>query len=173
MHDGEANSLRPIELSDLEKILSWRNDPEVRRYMYTQHVITLEEHRNWFERIANDRQKHALIFQMADHPAGFVSFSELPGGGVAEWGFYTAPDAPKGMGYKLGCAALTYAFGQLEMHKVAGQALAFNTRSIQFHRDLGFEQEGTLREHRFDGERYHDVVCFGLVRQKWQEKVLT
>ena len=79
-----------------------------------------------------------------------------------------APDAPKGSGRQLGRAALNHAFRQLKFHKVCGQALAYNQRSIQFHQSLGFEQEGILRDQHFDGERYHHVICFGLLSHEWQ-----
>jgi len=153
---------------DLELVLSWRNDPEVRRYMYTQHKITLDEHQDWFERTQQDQRKQLLIFESDNQPLGFINFSESANGGIADWGFYAAPDAPKGSGRQLGQAALNHAFTQLKLHKVCGRALAFNERSIHFHQSLGFQQEGTLRDQHFDGERYHHVICFGLLSHEWQ-----
>jgi UDP-4-amino-4,6-dideoxy-N-acetyl-beta-L-altrosamine N-acetyltransferase len=147
--------------ADLERVLAWRNHPDVRRYMFTQHEITLDEHRLWFERTLQDPKKHLLIFEVNQQPQGFVNFNETGNGGIADWGFYVAPDAPRGSGQQLGCAALSHAFTQLNLHKVCGQALAYNERSIQFHHSLGFQQEGTLRDQHFDGQRYHHVICFG------------
>jgi RimJ/RimL family protein N-acetyltransferase len=97
-----------------------------------------------------------------------VNFNETGNGGIADWGFYAAPAAPKGSGRQLGHAALSHAFTQLKLHKVCGEALAYNQRSIQFHQSLGFQQEGTFRDQHFDGERYHHVICFGLLSYEWQ-----
>ncbi len=160
--------LRPMVLADLEMVLAWRNDPEVRRYMYTQHEIGLDEHRRWFEVSSANPSRHLLVFESKGVPLGFVNFNCLGGGMVADWGFYAAPDAPKGTGRQLGQTALQYAFTVLGLHKVCGQALAYNERSISFHRRLGFQQEGLLRDQHFDGERYHALVCFGLLQQEWQ-----
>ena len=154
--------------ADLERVLAWRNHPDVRRYMYTQHEITLEEHQRWFERTLPDPKKHLLIFEVNHLPLGFVNFNETGNGGIADWGFYVARDAPKGSGRQLGCAAISHAFTQLKLHKVCGQALAYNQRSILFHQSLGFQQEGTLREQHFDGKRHHHVICFGLLSHEWQ-----
>jgi len=154
--------------ADLERVLAWRNHPDVRRYMYTQHEITLDEHQRWFERSLPDPKKNLLIFEANHQPLGFVNFNETGSGGIAAWGFYAAPDAPKGSGRQLGRAALDHAFTQLKLHKVNGQALAYNERSIQFHQTLGFQQEGILRDQHFDGERYHHVICFGLLGHEWQ-----
>lgn len=162
------SQIRPMVHADLERVLAWRNHPDVRRYMYTQHEITLDEHQRWFERTLTDTRKNLLIFEDTHQPQGFVNFNETGNGGIADWGFYAAPEAPKGSGRRLGRAALNHAFTQLKIHKVCGQALAYNQHSIQFHQSLGFQQEGSLRDQHFDGERYHDVICFGLLCHEWQ-----
>lgn len=154
--------------TDLECVLAWRNHPDVRRYMYTQHEITRDEHQRWFDRALSNPKKHLLVFEMNHQPLGFVNFNEAENGGIADWGFYAAPDAPKGSGRQLGYAALNHAFAQLKLHKVCGQALAYNERSIQFHQSLGFQQEGVLRDQHFDSVRYHNAICFGLLRNEWQ-----
>ena len=165
---GKVHTLiRPMTHADLERVLAWRNHPDVRSHMYTQHQISLAEHQRWFERTLLDPKKHLLIFETNHQPLGYVNISETGKGGVSDWGFYAAPDAPKGSGQQLGRAALNYAFTQLKLHKVCGQALAHNERSIQFHQSLGFQQEGILRDQHFDGERYHHVNCFGLLCTEW------
>lgn len=160
--------VRPMTHQDLERVLAWRNHEEVRRYMYTQHEISLAEHVRWFERASQDACRHLLVFESNAVPQGFISLHQIAPGGVADWGFYAAPDAPKGAGRQLGQAALRYAFTQASLHKLCGQALAYNERSIKFHLSLGFQQEGILREQHFDGQNYHDVVCFGLIAAEWQ-----
>lgn len=160
--------IRPMVHVDLERVLAWRNHPDVRRYMYTQHEITLNEHQRWFERSLLDPKKHLLIFEVSQHPLGFVNFNETGNGGIADWGFYLAPAAPKGSGRQLGRAALNHAFTQLKLYKVCGESLAYNQRSVQFHQSLGFQQEGTLRDQHFDGERYNNVICFGLLSYEWK-----
>lgn len=160
--------LRPMAHEDLALVFAWRNHPEIRRYMYTQHEITLHEHQHWFERALPDPKKHLLIFESNQQPIGFVNLNASGNARVADWGFYIAPSAPKGSGRQLGRAALNYAFGQLALHKVCGEALAFNQRSVQFHQALGFQQEGISREQHFDGSAYHHVIRFGLLSQEWQ-----
>lgn len=160
--------MRRMRQADLEQVLAWRNHPDVRRFMYTQHEISLEEHISWFERASQDARRHLLVHEQGGVALGFVNLHEVGAGGIVDWGFYAAPDAPKGTGRQLGRQALLYAFGELGLHKVCGQALAFNEPSIRFHLRLGFQQEGVLREQHFDGERYHDIVCFGLLAAEWK-----
>lgn len=167
MIDIDACKVRKMETTDLEKVLEWRNHLEVRKYMYTQHTITLEEHKKWFQAASNDEKRHLLMFEKNEEPLGFINITEVENGGIADWGFYLSPQAPKGIGQALGKTALNYAFQKASLHKICGQALAFNQRSIAFHLKLNFEQEGILRHQHFDGENYHDVVCFGLLASEW------
>lgn len=169
MTTTETDWLRRMEDGDLEQVLAWRNHPEIRSFMYTRHQITLDEHRAWFLKASVDPSRSLFIFERDGISCGFVNFHLTGEGGVADWGFYAAPDAPQGTGRGLGTLALKHAFVEMQLHKVCGQALGFNERSIRFHQRLGFTREGTLREQHFDGERYHDVVCFGLLAREWKK----
>ena len=160
--------VRPLTHQDLEQVLVWRNHPDVRRYMLTQHEISLEEHTRWFHRASQDPSRHLLLFENGAVPLGFVHIHQIAPGGVADWGFYVAPDAPRGTGRQLGRAALHHAFVQAGLHKLCGQALASNERSIRFHLSQGFQQEGILRQQHFHEQRYQDIWCFGLLASEWQ-----
>lgn len=138
--------------------------------MLSQHEIGLDEHRRWFERAASDSSKCLLVVEESNQPLGFVHFSGVAPGGVAEWGFYAVPGAPKGTGRKLGRAALAHGFAQLALHKVCGQVLDFNEASIRFHLGLGFVQEGVLRQQVRIGSAYRDLICFGLLKHEWTMK---
>lgn len=162
-----AGCMRIMQEEDLPIVLQWRNHQEVRRFMYSQHEISLEEHQRWFSQVSGEPNRHLLIYQCEGLPLGFVNFHQLRSSAVAEWGFYLAPDAARGTGMRLGQAALDYAFNQLALHKVCGEALDYNQRSQRFHQKLGFSEEGILRDHYFDGSRYHAVHCFGLLASEW------
>lgn len=157
--------------ADLEKILAWRNRPDVRANMLTQHEISLAEHRQWFERSLQDQTRSLLIVEENHLQLGFVHFSGVAAGAIANWGFYAAPDVARGTGLKIGMAALAFAYETLALHKVCGQALAFNIASIRTHEKLGFRQEGTLRQQHRINDTYHDLVCFGLLQGEWQAEL--
>lgn len=168
MMNHEITRLRPMLDSDLELVLSWRNHPDIRRYMYTQHEISLDEHTNWFNKASMDPTYSLLIFEVGNRPLGFVNIQIIKDM-VADWGFYTSPDAPKGIGLKLGKSALDYAFNNIGLHKLCGQALGYNEASKRFHLRLGFNEEGLLKQHHFDGHKYHDVICFGLIKSDYKQ----
>ena len=94
-----VQKLRPMKEFDLEKVLQWRNHPEVRRYMYTTHEISLDEHRNWFVSASENPAVELLIYEQDDKARGFVNITRTRCWQVADWGFYLAPDAPRGSGF--------------------------------------------------------------------------
>lgn len=159
--------VRRMTVDDLEQVLAWRNHPDVRQYMFTRHEISLAEHSNWFMSALQDQKRHLLVFEIDKEPTGFINIHEIADGGIADWGFYASPDAPKGTGRALGNAALSYAFKTIRAHKLCAQVLSFNERSSHFHQSLGFHREGVLRQQHYDGENYHDVICFGLLSNEW------
>lgn len=164
MRETMSVRIRPMAVVDLAKVLSWRNEPGVRRCMITQHELSMEEHRRWFDRTSGDATRQNLIVEEGEAPLGVAQFSGVTVGGIAEWGFYLVSGARPGAGRTLGVAALGYAFGTLQLHKVCGQVLEYNERSIRFHERLGFVREGVLRKHVMIDGVYHDLVCFGLLR---------
>jgi UDP-4-amino-4,6-dideoxy-N-acetyl-beta-L-altrosamine N-acetyltransferase len=149
-------------------VLAWRNRPEVRSAMLTQHEIRLDEHRQWFEHASLDPTRCLLIAEEAGQPLGYVHFSGVAAGGVSAWGFYTAAGAPPGSGSRLGRAALDHAFNVRGVRKVCAQVLATNVASLRFHRKLGFVEEGALREQQQIEDTYYDLICFGLLRREWR-----
>jgi len=162
--------LRAIDESDLDRLLSWRNSEQVRRFMYSSQLIKREEHLRWFEAIRHDQKRYPLIFVRDETPCGYVNIGPIKPGGIAAWGFYAAPDAPPGTGHRMGQCALKYAFETLHLHKLCGEALGYNEASQRFHRRLGFIQEGDLVDQHFDGSAYHNVICFGLTVDQWRQQ---
>ena len=160
--------LRPLRGGDLETVRAWRNHPSVREFMYSKHTIDRAEHERWFERTMADPDTHLLIFERNQVPSGFLNVSVADKiSRRATWGFYLAPTASRGSGYQLGMHALTFVFADLKMHKLWGEVLISNERSIHFHQRLGFHREALLRDHYFDGSQYHDVLGFGLLANEW------
>jgi UDP-4-amino-4,6-dideoxy-N-acetyl-beta-L-altrosamine N-acetyltransferase len=156
--------------ADLEAVLVLRNRIEVRRYMLTQHEISNDEHLLWFKRSSRNPNKKLLVLEIEKKCCGFVQFEETKYPGVSDWGFYTDPDSPKGTGKMLGIYALAHAFENEGVYKICGQALNNNLPSIEFHKSLGFAQEGIFRNHHFDGLEFHDLICFGIHKSEFAKE---
>ncbi|MDD2367120.1 MAG: UDP-4-amino-4,6-dideoxy-N-acetyl-beta-L-altrosamine N-acetyltransferase [Desulfuromonadaceae bacterium] len=162
-------NLRHIEREDLEKILRWRNSERIRKNMYTDHVISADEHMAWFERSKVQNSNLHLIFEVKEKPAGLLYFTDIDmNNSKSYWGFYIGEtDLPHGSGKALGVLGLAYAFKQLNIRKLCGEAFAFNDASIRFHKKLGFAEEGRLIKHILRRGTYEDVVLFATFHEDW------
>lgn len=162
--------LRPMTEDDLELVLKWRNAPPVRSFMLTQQEISLDDHRVWFASASRNSARALLVFEVGGEPLGHMNFKIDLSDEIADWGFYAAPDAPKGTGRAMGSKALEYGFTTLRLHKICGQVLGFNTASRKMHETLGFRREGILREQKQMNGVWRDLVCYGLLAQEWSAR---
>lgn len=173
----EKCSLRPIVKSDLEIILEWRNSDRVRPYMFNDQIISLAEHYQWFERSQTDLGSKHLIFEYESKPLGVVNITQIDmPNAKCYWGFYVGvPETPKGTGLVMGYLGLEYIFNKLSMRKLCGEILEFNIPSINFHKKLGFQEEGCFKYHVLKNGTYENVVCMALFKESWlqiQEKII-
>lgn len=164
--------LRPLTESDLSIMLEWRNAPAVRENMYTKHEISEEEHRKWFARQQNDEHSRWYIYEdEMNKPEGVVYFTQYqPKQQNSFWGFYASPNAKAGTGSRILLEALDHAFFKLGLHKLNGEALIKNTKSIGIHKKMGFQEEGVFRDFHFDGKYFFDVIRLGILKSEWINK---
>jgi UDP-2,4-diacetamido-2,4,6-trideoxy-beta-L-altropyranose hydrolase len=156
--------LRPMEEHDLALVLKWRNTPSIREHMLNSHDITPNDHLAWFRSAGMDPDRQLLIAEWMGCPIGFVQFSGLREKLQSEWGFYAAPNAPKGSGTLLGRLALRHAFDNLMLPKLRGRVLPENIASINFHLKLGFRPKATNDELA----SCEPLLSFELLREEWK-----
>ena len=162
-----GQNLRAMTCDDLEQVFSWRNHPQIRQAMCNRSEISWDDHCKWFNKISSNPSHQALIYEENGVALGFVQFTGVMPGATVDWGFYASPMAPKGVGLRLGRLAIDFAFGDLMIHKVCGEVFVENQASINLHRNLGFSEEGVLREQKRIGLRYKNQILFGLLKREW------
>lgn len=164
----EQGRLREMEENDLTMVLEWRNQKRVRENMYSNHLISEEEHRQWYatlDRVTNEY----LVFEFDEQPVGLSYFNRLnPIHKRAEWGFYLGgTDLPRGTGTLMGLLSLDYGYEQLELIKIYGEVLDYNQASQKLFERLGFNQDGVLRQHFSRDDQWFDVVVFSQLKDEW------
>lgn len=159
---------------DLVTVLQWRNSERIRNNMFNDNVITMEEHKSWFQRIKSSPEHCYKIFEKNAKPLGLVYFTEIDRDNlVCDWGFYLGvASLPKGTGLVMGFLGIDFAFNRLGLQKLHGEVLAFNIPSIKFHERLGFVLEYKLLKQIYRNGKYEDVFCFELKNIQW-EKICT
>lgn len=166
----EGYQFRNICEEDINKVLKWRNSDRIRACMFTDDIITEEQHLTWFQKVIKNDSDIIKIFLVQNRPVGVVSFTDIDKrNNKCSWGFYLGEeDLPKGTGLVMGYLGLEYAFEQMNVRKLCGQVLATNTASIKFHQKLGFSEEGRFLRHILKNNEYVDVICYAVFKDNWQ-----
>jgi UDP-4-amino-4,6-dideoxy-N-acetyl-beta-L-altrosamine N-acetyltransferase len=168
----ERACLIDLDESHLQLVLNWRNQVHIRNVMFHDEVITFEEHQKWFNKLKGDDRTIVKIFSLNDILLGIVSFTKIDyKNEKCSWGFYIGEkEAPKGSGTILGFLALKFIFEQVRLRKVCAEIIDHNEKSIHFHRKLGFQKEGVLKEHVLKNCEHLDIILMALFNQEWREK---
>ena len=162
--------LRPVSASDCEQIHEWRTMHEVAAYMYSDHEISLDEHRRWFKGLLADPNRDYRIIQVDGEDVGLVCLFGLDRHhGRISWGFYLVSPTirGKGVGSWVEFTVLDEVFVRRGLRKLCCEVLAFNDVVVAMHQKFGFTLEGTLRAHVHKAGEYHDVVVLGMLAEDW------
>lgn len=164
--------LRAMIEDDLPLVLSWRNAEDVRKNMYTSHIITEQEHRSWWGTQHVNPASRLLIFEIDGQPAGVVTFSNYMGeGSTATWAFYSGDRTRRGIGGMMERGALEYAFETLRVRKLECEVLSFNRAVVNFHVRHGFTIEGIFRQAFQRGDDYFDIYRLSMLADEWTKYV--
>lgn len=168
---SDIGILRDIEDSELELILSWRNEPLTRKNMYNTDIISLDEHLNWWAEIKKSKRHRYFICEVSHKPEGVVAFNDInEKNRHSFWAFYSSPVATKGIGAKMEYLALEYAFEILNLNKLSCEVLDYNISVVNLHKKFGFVQEGFFRNHHFYENEHHGIYRLGIMKDEWEEK---
>lgn len=145
--------LRRATEEDRDRVLVWRNHPEVRQASFTRHVITSDEHSRWWDLVCTDSSRIVLIYEhAARQPCGVVIFSGLAPDAAPStltWSYYLDVEGLDERGETLPAwlgierESLEYAFRTLEAGRVVGHVLEQNTPVRRLHRRHGIRERGT------------------------------
>jgi UDP-4-amino-4,6-dideoxy-N-acetyl-beta-L-altrosamine N-acetyltransferase len=161
---GKRIVLRPVEESDSELIVRWRNTPIIHACFYSDDVVTIESHKRWYDKnIANDPwQRLWMIDRIEDKVSvgmtGLMNI-DLYNRNVEHGRVITDLQYRlEGYAFESIYVVLRYCFEELNMHKVYACILDTNIASQKFHAKLGFEPEAVFKEQIFKGGIFHDVI---------------
>lgn len=153
-----------------ERVRQLRNQPQVRKYMYTDHEISPGEHQAWLASLAGNARQAVFVVMVDDLPRGLVSLNAINTlHQSADWAFYLDSELQgKGLGSQVECWLLDHAFDDVGLAKLNCEVLASNPAVVRLHQKFGFVLEGVRRQNVCkDGERL-DVMLLGITAQEWR-----
>jgi len=165
---GAQVTLRPMTPDDAAFVAEIRNDPEVRAgiggstpYTPADQEERLDDHGDGV---------FDFVITVDDDPVGTASMWEDDPWGLAEIGYTVHPDHWN-EGYAtdaVDCIA-RYAFEERRRNKLGAGVYETNPASARVLEKVGFEREGTRRDHCFVEGEYVDLHEYGLLADEWRE----
>lgn len=162
------------EISSLDtrsqlRIREIRNEPSIRKVMYTDHEIQLEEHKGWLDQLKHNHCR--IAFAVMDEtlgPIGMVGLNSLDWRHrKSDWAFYLTENERGGLGAALEFAFLDFVFGQLSLEKLNCEVIEGNDAVVRMHKRFGFEEEGFRRSNIEKGGVRIGVHFLGLQKSAW------
>ncbi len=153
-----------------ERVRQLRNQPEVRRHMYTDHEISPREHQAWLASLHDNARQSVFVVLVDDTPRGVVSLNAINTlHQCADWAFYLDSELQgKGLGSQVECWLLDHAFDDVGLAKLNCEVLASNPAVVRLHQKFGFTLEGVRRQNvSRNGERL-DVMLLGISAEEWR-----
>lgn len=151
----ELKELDLINLPEKDKleILKWRNDPEIRKWMFNTGLIGKNEHIYFIDRLAsNDQNFYWLGINKQGKKLGVINLIRVHlKNRNAYLGIYTNPGLKKlGKGKYLMDGWIQLAFEVINMHTPKLEIISTNLTAIKFYKKFGFLEEGRLKDFVFN-----------------------
>lgn len=173
---GEKVYLTAVTDEDVATIVVWYQDAAFLR-LYDSKPAYPRTEKQVAERVKEGQDnRNSFLFAVRLLDSGrIIGLLELDG---IAWSHGTTfasigigEEADRGQGYGREAMelALRFAFDELNLHRVCLTVFSYNKAAIALYERLGFQREGTYREHLLrDGQRY-DMLLFGLLRREWKD----
>ena len=175
----ERLELRPVRDEDVDRILEYRNLPEVTRWLLRTEVDPVAFRAAW-QRAAEDPDDHSLAAVLDGVVIGTVSVHLVDGMGQpgmprrteAEVGYIFDP-AYSGRGYatEAVAAVLAHAFEDLGVRRITAGCFADNLASVRL-----LEKVGMRREQHGVGDSWHaelgwvDGYTYAMLAESWRDR---
>ncbi|MBI5447033.1 MAG: UDP-4-amino-4,6-dideoxy-N-acetyl-beta-L-altrosamine N-acetyltransferase [Deltaproteobacteria bacterium] len=165
-------AFRWLREEHLETVRRWRTSAEVSKYLYSDPVLSAEDQRVWYRRIAADPSCLYWVVTAEDTPVGLVSISAIQRVHKrCDWAYYIADPSMrgKGLGKIIEYNVQRFVFESLGLNKLCCEVFSFNEHVIQIHVKYGNRIEGTRRQHIWKSGEFHDIVEMALLKAEWLE----
>lgn len=147
---GEKILLRPINYTDTQNIVSWRNSKSVRNNFIFRDKFTEEIHMNWMKNKVETGEVIQYIIEDTNGKAvGSVYYRDIDNvNECAEYGIFIGDDSARGKGYGTEVTKLfvEFAFSNLQLHRVYLRVLSNNNTAIASYKKAGFRIDGYVQD---------------------------
>jgi UDP-4-amino-4,6-dideoxy-N-acetyl-beta-L-altrosamine N-acetyltransferase len=156
--------------SQLEQVRTWRNNPELARFMYNDEEITPTQHRAWFDRISRDPSTSYWVIELEGDPVGLANVVDIDfAKSSATWAFYIADPRTrgKGVGQYVEFCVLNCVFEYWNIGTLNCQVLDSNPDVSALHLSVGFKETRRIPARVMRDGKQVDAFAYGMPREDW------
>ena len=122
------------------EVLSWRNHPSIRKWMFDKESIGLENHISYIDSLKEKNDRVYFVVKQYGQAVGVIDFTSIDLNNLeAEIGLYAKPTL-KGVGSLLMQKILEYGFNELKLKKLVAKVLEDNFSAIGLYEKFNFKQ---------------------------------
>jgi RimJ/RimL family protein N-acetyltransferase len=158
--------------SDLHLVSEWRSNPAVNMFIRPG-IRTPEEVRKWYDEYFSEEANRLYQISYKGSPIGYFTIEGIDNlNRQCEFGIVIGePELyNKGFGSLAIGTMLRKAFEEMNMHRVFAGIEEENIPSIRCFMKSGFTLEGRLREAKFTGGKYKDILLFSVLENEWRRE---
>lgn len=169
--------IKEFDLQNVSVHYKWNNDEELNYYDsdYPHQHEDFDTFLSRIKSVLDERNETANVFEVHlaenDKMIGIVDIHAIDSYNRRCYVNCTIGDrdyAGKGYDVQALKRVLHHCFNDKGMHKVATTAFDFNTSWIESVKELGFQQEGQLREHVLKKDEFCDKLIFSLLKSDYK-----
>ena len=168
--------LRTMTPADLRHLSGWVDDPFLERMVGSEFLHSYkhvwDKSPAFYEAVLNDPTQVALMIEACHgwtKPVGVVRLFNihlLEGYAFLETIITDMRAMKRGFGIEAAKLIAYYGMDVLGLRRLEAKVYEYNVLSMNSLRRNGFRQEGVLRQAGYDGERYWDLVIFGILKDE-------
>jgi RimJ/RimL family protein N-acetyltransferase len=155
--------LRALEVEDLERTHKWHNDPSL--------FVSRSTEEHWLKQkcaFSKNEVNLAICLKDTNDHIGNIYLRDIDWisrRGTLHIFIGDAENRGKGYGQSAIRQLISYAFDELNLHKISLTILTDNEVARHMYEKCGFTVEGTLKRHVYKNGQYKDAIFIGLCRK--------
>lgn len=169
MLKGKKITLRPLKIEDAKHTLELRYDVEANKALIAYPFpVNIENEIEWIENLYPKGVREYIYFAIEENSSknfvGYLSLQKI--NYINRNGNFGVIILKKFRGKDYSVEAMkiffNYIFDQINLRKIKLEVLKENAKAIKIYKDMGFNEEGLLKEHIYQDGKYKDLLLMSL-----------
>lgn len=175
MLTGNQIILENVAHQDLDKLRTWRNNPEYRKYFREYRELNADNQEKWYQsKVLND--PNTIMFSIKDKYTRellgccglcYINWVHRYADLSLYIGWENSYIDNRGFAEDSCRVLFQYAFQELNLNKIWTEIYEFDEKKLALYQTLGFKIDGVLREQYFYDGKWWSSNMLSLLRSEW------